>query len=110
MPTYADHTVEFWADVYQACRLEGENVTFASFLENPQAILQHFGMEDAIEVMESGFLPLLPKQARLRRMLDGFMPACESVTGQLIPLRSKGTKQQHVAEKNPIGNWGQAAA
>ncbi|HES76143.1 MAG TPA: hypothetical protein ENO09_03930 [bacterium] len=110
MPTYTDHTIEYWANVYKACRLEGENVTFASFLENPQSILQHFGMDDAIEVMESGFLPLLPKQARLRRMLDGFMPACESVTGQLIPLRPKATKQRGIADNIPIVNWGQAAA
>ena len=110
MPTYADHTIEYWGNVYQACRLEKENITFASFIESPQSILEALGMDDAMEIMESGFLPLLPKQARLRRKLDGRMPAAANPNGQIHPLHSKVTEQRGVTANTRIDHWGHAAA
>jgi len=88
MRTYDDHSLEFWGDVFQACRLASVDVRFEDFIANPQRILQDFGMEDAVEIMESGFLPLLPKQARIRARLEravtfslnlGARPACKDV-------------------------------
>jgi len=88
MRTYDDHSLEFWGDVFQACRLASVDVRFEDFIANPQRILQDFGMEDAMEVMESGFLPLLPKQARIRARLErpvtfslniGTRPACKDL-------------------------------
>jgi len=70
MRTFDDHSLEFWGDVFQACRLSSVGVTFEDFMQNPQRILQDFGMDDAIEIMESGYLPLLPKQARIRAQLE----------------------------------------
>jgi hypothetical protein len=70
MRTYDDHSLEFWGDVFQACRLASVDVRFEDFIANPQRILQDFGMEDAVEIMESGYLPLLPKQARIRAHLE----------------------------------------
>ena len=70
MRTYDDHSLEFWGDVFQACRLASVDVRFEDFIANPQRILQDFGMDDAVEIMESGYLPLLPKQARIRARLE----------------------------------------
>ena len=71
MRTFDDHSLEFWGDVFQACRLAGEGVSFEDFIIGPQRVLQDFGMDDAVEILESGFLPLLPKQARVRARLEG---------------------------------------
>lgn len=71
MRTFDDHSLEFWGDVFQACRLASVDVSFEDFIANPQRILQDFGMDDAVEIMESGYLPLLPKQAQIRSRLDG---------------------------------------
>jgi len=70
MRTFDDHSLEFWGDVFQACRLASVDVRFEDFIANPQRILQDFGMDDAVEIMESGYLPLLPKQARIRARLE----------------------------------------
>jgi len=55
MRTFDDHSLEFWGDVFQACRLASVDVRFEDFIANPQRILQDFGMDDAVEIMESGF-------------------------------------------------------
>jgi len=89
MKTHQDQSIEFWGNVYQACRLEGESVTFASFLENPHDILTLFGMEDAIEVMESGFLPLLPKQARIRARLEQAVDDAVPQQKRIVHFESK---------------------
>lgn len=70
MRTFDDHSLEFWGDVFQACRLAGEGVRFEDFLRDPERILQDFGMDDAVEILHSGYLPLLPKQARIRARLE----------------------------------------
>jgi len=86
MRTFDDHSLEFWGDVFQACRLASVDVMFEDFIANPQRILQDLGMEDAVEIMESGYLPLLPKQASIRARLGrpvtfslnlGARPACK---------------------------------
>jgi len=86
MRTYDDHEIEFWGEVFQACRLAGEGVSFERFLEHPEAMLQSLGLQDATEVMATGFLPLLPKQARVRRGLELPVPVCESVNGEVVLL------------------------
>ena len=86
MRIYSDNEIEFWGEVFTACRLYAEGVQFEGFLAEPELILSRFGMSDALEVMASGYLPLLPRQARVRRAVDGISPICESVNGQVIPL------------------------
>jgi len=81
MRTYDDHSLEFWGDVFQACRLAGEGVSFEDFIIDPQRTLQDFGMDDAVEILESGFLPLLPKQARVRARLEQAGSSSSSVAG-----------------------------
>lgn len=97
MRTYNDHEIEFWGEVFQACRLAGEGVKFEDFLAQPQAVLRTFGMHDAVEVMASGFLPLLPRQASVRARLERMEPVCETVNGRLVrmaPLRTAHTSLQ----------------
>lgn len=91
MRTFDDHSLEFWSDVFQACRLAGEGVSFEDFIIDPQRTLQDFGMDDALEILESGFLPLLPKQARVRAWLERPEAMCETVNGSLmrmVPMRA----------------------
>ncbi len=57
MRPFDDHSLEFWVDVFQACRLAGEGVSFEDFIIDSQRTLQDFGMDDAVEILESGFLP-----------------------------------------------------
>ncbi|MEW5837796.1 MAG: hypothetical protein AB1717_03070 [Pseudomonadota bacterium] len=90
MSTYSDHEIEYWADVFQACRLAGEGVSFEDFLATPRAILHAFGMSDAPDIMADGFLPLLPRQARARMQLERPEPVCETVNGGLVRLIPKG--------------------
>ena len=101
MRTYNDHEIEFWGEVFQACRLVGEGVSFEEFLAEPQATLQSFGMDDAVEVMASGFLPLLPRQARVRARLEQPASYCMSVHGQVVPLRP--LTQSEIFTKRPMG-------
>jgi len=101
MRTFDDHSLEFWGDVFQACRLASVDVSFEDFLANPQRTLQDFGMDDAVEIMESGFLPLLPKQARIRARLE--RPLSFSLSQNLRMLR----KEAHPPVMN--GNVGMAA-
>ena len=92
MRTYNDHEIEYWGEVFQACHLSDEGVSFEDFLATPRAILHTFGMSDAPEVMASGFLPLLPRQARARARLEQPpVPVCETVNGglvRLVPVRA----------------------
>jgi len=84
MRTFDDHSLEFWGDVFQACRLAGEGVSFNDFIIDPQRTLQDFGMDDAVEILESGFLPLLPKQARIRVRLDQAVSSSDSTARSLV--------------------------
>ncbi|ANJ66132.1 hypothetical protein A9404_00950 [Halothiobacillus diazotrophicus] len=69
MTTYADEVIETWAEIYQACRLQQTGLSFEDFLAAPADHLNRLGMSDAEEIMKSGFLPLLPEQARVRMAL-----------------------------------------
>ncbi|MEW6446032.1 MAG: hypothetical protein AB1479_08375 [Pseudomonadota bacterium] len=86
MTTYNDHEIEYWAEVFQACRLTEEGVNFEDFLATPRAILHNLGMGDAPDIMAAGFLPLLPRQARLRARLERPEPVCETVNGGLVRM------------------------
>ncbi|HET19351.1 MAG TPA: hypothetical protein ENO16_01915 [Chromatiales bacterium] len=86
MRTYSDNEIDFWGEVFTACRLYAEGVRFDEFIEAPEACLRRYGMDDAIEIMARGFLPLLPRQARVRQRHERLMPICESVNGVVIPL------------------------
>lgn len=89
MRTFDDHSLEFWGDVFQACRLAGEGVSFEGFIIDPQRTLQDFGMDDALEILESGFLPLLPKQARIRARLDQACDDAASTQRRIVLFGSK---------------------
>lgn len=94
MRTYSDNAIEFWGEVFTACRLHGEGVRFDEFIKAPEACLRRFGLDDAVEVMERGFLPLLPRQARVRQRLERQGPVCESVNGAVIPLLPVKDREQ----------------
>lgn len=70
MTTYADEVINRWADIYQACRLHQTGLNFEDFLASPVEHLSRLGMSDAEEIMQTGFLPLLPEQARIRQALS----------------------------------------
>ena len=89
MRTFDDHSLEFWGDVFQACRLAGEGVSFADFIIDPQRTLQNFGMDDALEILESGFLPLLPKQARVRAKLEQASDDVVHIRKRIVRFESK---------------------
>lgn len=77
MNRFADEYLEYWGDVFAACRLAGEGVSFEEFLTDPRAVLEAHGQEDAPEIMAQGFLPLLPAQARARREWAAGQPVCQ---------------------------------
>ena len=89
MRTFDDHSLEFWGDVFQACRLAGEGVSFADFIIDPQRTLQDFGMDDAVEILESGFLPLLPKQASVRVKLEQTGDDAVHIRKRIVRFESK---------------------
>ena len=74
MSTYADEVIEFWANVFRACRLSTTGLDLEAFLEDPNGHLERLGLADALEMLAGGFLPLLPEQAALRREIDARHP------------------------------------
>ncbi|MDG4866604.1 hypothetical protein P8631_01085 [Guyparkeria sp. 1SP6A2] len=70
MHTYRDEVIEFWANVFRACRLSTTGLDLEGFLEAPQEHLDELGLADAVEVLASGHLPLMPEQAAVRREID----------------------------------------
>jgi len=96
MRTFDDHSLEFWGDVFQACRLAGEGVSFEDFIIDPQRTLQDFGMDDAVEILESGFLPLLPKQARVRARLERPVSSYLSVAGRSMHAQLARPEPGHI--------------
>ena len=85
MSSYIDAESKYWAEVFMACRLEGEGVRLEDFLATPEDILHAFGMSDAPEIMAQGFLPLLPRQARVRARLERL----EAVNEEMVRLAPK---------------------
>jgi hypothetical protein len=96
MRTFDDHSLEFWGDVFQACRLAGEGVRFEDFIIDPQRILQDFGMDDAVEILESGFLPLLPKQAKVRARLERSVSSYLSAGGSSVRTQPARPEPGHI--------------
>ena len=74
MSTYADEVIEFWANVFRACRLSSTGLDLEAFLEAPNAHLERLGLADALEMLAGGYLPLLPEQAAVRREIDARHP------------------------------------
>jgi len=74
MSTYADEVIEFWANVFRACRLSTTGLDLEAFLEAPNAHLERLGLSDALEMLAGGYLPLLPQQAAVRREIDARHP------------------------------------
>jgi len=63
-----DAVIDYWADIYQACGLRTE-ISFERFLSDPWRYLREFGQETAPTLIEQGWRPLLPAQARVAREL-----------------------------------------
>lgn len=63
-----DAVIDHWADIYQACGLRAE-ISFELFLSDPWRYLREFGQETAPALIEQGWRPLLPAQARIARAL-----------------------------------------
>lgn len=55
---------------YQQCRINEYGITLDEFMKRPQETLNMLGQGDALEIIESGYRPLLPKQAAIRARLD----------------------------------------
>ena len=66
-PTAFTPAATDWAAVYDACRLQLTGISYAQFIQAPEETLIRLGMEDALEIMATGFLPLLPAQAKVRQ-------------------------------------------
>ena len=88
MHTYADEVIEFWANVFRACRLSGTGLDLESFLENPREHLDRLGLADALEMLSSGHLPLLPEQAAVRREIDARHPLPSPAAPSRTPSRA----------------------
>jgi hypothetical protein len=63
-----DVVIDYWADIYRACGLQAE-ISFELFLSDPWRHLREFGQETAPALIEQGWRPLLPAQARVAREL-----------------------------------------
>ncbi|OZB35339.1 MAG: hypothetical protein B7X35_06825 [Halothiobacillus sp. 14-56-357] len=75
------HTTSIdWAEVYAACRLHLVGISYAHFIEAPEEVLNRLGMQDALEIMAAGFLPLLPVQAKVRQEIDAPKPVQKVTT------------------------------
>lgn len=87
MHTYSDDVINHWADVYHACRLHQAGIRFEAFIAAPTEMLARLGMNDAEEIMSTGFLPLLPAQAQVRMELAQHPAASEEPHRQQRPAR-----------------------
>jgi hypothetical protein len=63
-----DVVIDYWADIYRACGLQAE-ISFELFLSDPWRHLREFGQETAPALIEQGWRPLLPAQARVARFI-----------------------------------------
>ncbi|MFP4155623.1 MAG: hypothetical protein ACOC00_05475 [Halothiobacillaceae bacterium] len=81
-----DVFADFWTVVYRACRLEDTGIPLAEFLGAPELILSGLGMEDAVEQLARGYLPLGPAQARARQewLADG----CAAAPAAAVDLKT----------------------
>ena len=77
MHTYRDEVIDFWANIFRACRLSTTGLDLEAFLEAPQQHLDRLGLADAVEMLAGGHLPLLPEQAAVRREIDARFPLPE---------------------------------
>ena len=75
MHTYRDEVIDFWANIFRACRLSTTGLDLETFLEEPQRHLDRLGLSDAVEMLAGGYLPLMPEQAAVRREIDARHPA-----------------------------------
>ncbi|MFP4251759.1 MAG: hypothetical protein ACOC02_03230 [Guyparkeria sp.] len=74
MQTYHDDVIDFWANIFRACRLSTTGLDLETFLEAPTQHLERLGLSDAVEMLAGGHLPLLPEQAAVRREIDARFP------------------------------------
>jgi len=78
MQTYHDEVIDFWANIFRACRLSTTGLDLETFLEGPQQHLERLCLSDAVEMLAGGHLPLLPEQAAVRREIDARFPAVDT--------------------------------
>ena len=78
MQTYRDEVIDFWANIFRACRLSTTGLDLEAFLEAPREHLDRLGLSDAIDMLADGHLPLLPEQAAVRREIDARHPLPEA--------------------------------
>lgn len=89
-----DAVIDYWADIYRTCGLQTE-MTFEIFLSDPWRYLRQFGQESAPALIEQGWRPLLPAQARIARELAIAEHRAKRVSASspvllLIPRNRKG--------------------
>lgn len=66
---YSDEYLDYWGEVYTACRLSEPGIVFHEFLEDPWRCLCELGLQSAPASLELGLRPLLPRQAKVAQAL-----------------------------------------
>ncbi|HER34273.1 MAG: hypothetical protein JXJ30_05490 [Halothiobacillaceae bacterium] len=79
MQTYHDDVIDFWANIFRACRLSTTGLDLETFLEAPAQHLERLGLSDAVEMLAGSHLPLLPEQAAVRREIDARFPHAPAI-------------------------------
>ncbi|MFO7807732.1 hypothetical protein [Guyparkeria sp.] len=87
MQTYRDEMIDFWANIFRACRLSTTGLDLETFLEAPTQHLDRLGLSDAVEMLAGGHLPLLPEQAAVRREIDTRFPLPSAPTPTPVATR-----------------------
>ncbi|MHB8743684.1 MAG: hypothetical protein ACYC9L_11230 [Sulfuricaulis sp.] len=66
---YSDEYLDYWGQVYTACRLSEPGIVFHEFLADPWRHLCELGLQSAPVSLELGYRPLLPRQAKVAQAL-----------------------------------------
>ena len=57
-------------EIFEQASIDKLGVSFEQFASAPMATLHSVGQDDAVDIMRTGFRPLLPVQVKLRRTLE----------------------------------------
>ena len=83
-----DEELEFWGDVYVAARVgDRTSANFEEFMKSPHRHLTACGQEDAVSMLNIGFLPLLPKQEAVIHSLHERWDSQERTCRQAVNMK-----------------------
>ncbi len=106
MRTFSNEAINEWADVFAACRLHQTGMSLETFLVDPEQHLATLGMADALDIMATGYLPLLPAQAKVRQEFSGSPVRVQSIQahGTLWQVSEEGLPRWWQAVSVPVVN------